>query len=77
MNYEMNKEIEASVEKECVGWLQDQLAELSGFDVDDGVISEGIKNYLDENNKNILELNQADKENIFADVLTKVLDGEV
>jgi hypothetical protein len=74
MNSEMHKEIEHSVEKECIEWLHTELRESAGFDFDESEIQAVLQAYLEANNKNIVELTQKDKENIYGDILTQHLD---
>lgn len=61
--------------KRCVEWVHTQLMELAGFDFTDEEIKAGLQAYLEETDKNVLELTQRDWENIYGDVLWKFLDS--
>lgn len=74
-NPEISREAEASVEKENIKHLYDQLLAVAELEYDDEEIRDGIKKYLESTGKNIMELNQTDKENIFTDLLQWGLDN--
>lgn len=67
--------IELEAKKGCKEWLHKQLEELAGFDFTDEELEEGLQTYLRKTGKNMLELKQEDKENIFGDILQKFLDS--
>lgn len=74
MNIEHSREREKEIFRECLEWLYTNLVELAGIEFEDEEIKDAINNYLAETGKNIMELNQKDKENIYSDILQKGLD---
>ncbi len=62
--------------KGCKDWLHAQLEELAGLDFTDEELEEGLRTYLEETGKNVLELTQEDKENIYGDILQECLERE-
>jgi ribosome maturation factor RimP len=74
---ERNIEIGKEIKKECIEWIQSQLIELVGVEFTEEETAEKLQLYLEKNNRDPMELNQEDKENIYGDVLIEYLDGEV
>lgn len=77
MNNEINKEIEKSAEKKIIDWLLTLLTQRLEMEFDEDVVRVGLHAYLKVENKNILELNEEDKNNIFADLSIQRLDEEI
>lgn len=77
MNPETINEARRETEKKCIEWIGNQLIENAGVEFTEEEIKEKLDEYLQANNKNVLELTEEDRQNIYADVLMAYLDGEM
>lgn len=76
MRDERQTAIEKGAEKGCKEWLHTQLEELAGLDFTDEELEEGLQTYLRKTGKNVLEIKQEDKENVYGDILQGYLERE-
>lgn len=76
MRDERQMAAEMDAKKGCKEWLHAQLEELAGLDFTDEELEEGLQTYLKKTRKNVLELKQEDKENIYGDIWREYLERE-